>query len=191
MSNIQITAQLRTEFGKGAARRTRRAGLIPAVIYGADTELLHVSLPGHELRQALRKPRIVLEVSVDGGTYLVAPRDVQRDVVRQILEHVDLVVVSRAEAKERAAAAAAIIEAAAAAEEAGLDPAAAVAAVTEAIDAGEDPAAAVEQAVEAAAAAEEEAAAAETAADEADEAAAEEAAEVAEAAEEAPEAEQA
>ena len=73
---VSIKAEPRSDFGKGAARRTRRAGLIPAVIYGKGTEPRHVSLPDRELTLALRHPGLVLEVTVDGKAELVAPRDV-------------------------------------------------------------------------------------------------------------------
>lgn len=151
-TQVHMSGVLRTDFGKGAARRLRRTGLIPAVIYGRGTAPVHVALDGHDLAQALRKPRIVLALTVDADEYVCAPRDVQRDVVRQVLEHVDLVVIDKAEAESRAAAAAAIANAETAAEEAGVDVSAAVAAIEEAIANGLDPeaagAAAIAQAVE-------------------------------------------
>lgn len=101
MAQVSITAEHRSDFGKGAARRTRRAGRVPAVIYGQGQELQHVSLPDHELTLALRHPGLVLEVTLDGTTVLVAPRDVQRDPVKRVLEHVDLVLITKAEAEER------------------------------------------------------------------------------------------
>lgn len=151
-TQVHMSAVARSDFGKGAARRLRRTGMVPAVIYGPGTDPIHVALDGHDLAQALRKPRVVLALTVDGVEHIVAPRDVQRDVVRQVLEHVDLVVIGRAEAKARAAAAEAIAHAEAAAEEAGVDVASAVEAIEAAIAAGEDPeaaaAAAVSQAVD-------------------------------------------
>lgn len=101
MAQVSITAEARSDFGKGAARRTRRAGLVPAVIYGKGQEPQHVALPDHDLTLALRHPGLVLEVSIDGKTVLVAPRDVQRDPVKRNIEHVDLVVLNKAEAAER------------------------------------------------------------------------------------------
>ena len=101
MAQVSITAEARSDFGKGAARRTRRAGLVPAVIYGKGQEPQHVALPDHDLALALRNPGVVLEVTVEGKTVLVAPRDVQRDPVKRVLEHVDLVVITKAEAEER------------------------------------------------------------------------------------------
>jgi large subunit ribosomal protein L25 len=146
-TQVQLTATARSDFGKGAARRLRRSGQVPAVIYGHGTDPLHIALDGHDLGQALKKPRVVLSVTLSGSEYIVAPRDVQRDVVRQVLEHVDLVVIDRAEAANRAAVAEAIIAAEAAAEEAGVDVSEAVAAIEAAVAAGEDPEAAAEAAL--------------------------------------------
>ena len=88
MAQVSITAVPRSDFGKGAARRTRREGLVPAVVYGQGKEPQHVSLPTHDLTLALRHPGLVLEVTIEGKKILVAPRDVQRDPVRRILEHI-------------------------------------------------------------------------------------------------------
>jgi len=116
--NISLDAQPRTDFGKGAARRLRREGRIPAVLYGGTAELVHVSLPAHELEQALRKPMVTLEI-VEGSTKtLTKPRDIQRDPVKRSIEHVDLIVVSASEARERAAEAEVLVAEAAAAAEA-------------------------------------------------------------------------
>lgn len=134
---IAITAGPRTSFGKGASRQLRRAGQVPAVIYGSGTELLHVALPGHDLALALRKPRVVLSVAFEGKQILVKPRDVQRDPVRQTLEHVDLVIITEAEAQQRSDVADAIHAAEVAAVAAGIDPAAAAAAVEDAMAHGE------------------------------------------------------
>ena len=103
MSYIAITAQERSDFGKGAARRLRREGLVPAVIYGHGTELLHVSLPNHDLDLALRKSYIVLSVSLNGKDILAMPRDIQREPVKRYLEHVDLIVITPEEATARTA----------------------------------------------------------------------------------------
>jgi len=98
---ISIAAELRSNFGKGAARRLRRAGQIPAVIYGLGSELLHVSVDAHELGKALKNSNLVLEITGAGAGRLVAPREVQRDAVRQIIEHVDFVVLAADEVKAR------------------------------------------------------------------------------------------
>ncbi len=147
VNQVSITAESRSDFGKGASRRLRRAGRIPAVIYGGGAELIHISLPAHELEFALRKSRVVLSVQTPGGVRLTKPRDVQRDPVRLYLEHVDLVVITQGEADERAAIADAIHAAEEAAVEAGIDPATAVAALEDAIAHGEDPGHAAEHAV--------------------------------------------
>ena len=88
--NIRLEAEPRSDFGKGAARKLRRSGRIPVVLYGSGTELVHLSLPGHDLEQALRKPKVTLEIVQGSGTTLTKPRDVQRDPVRRTIEHVDL-----------------------------------------------------------------------------------------------------
>ncbi len=100
MSDFKLVAETRTDFGKGAARRTRRAGLIPAVLYGHGTDPLHVSLPGHQTFLALKHANALFEIEVEGTTHLAIVRDVQRDVVRQIIEHVDLLLVKKGEKVE-------------------------------------------------------------------------------------------
>jgi large subunit ribosomal protein L25 len=95
---VRIAAELRTEFGKGPARRARRAGRVPAVLYGHGTDTRHVSLPGHELMLALKTPNVLIRVDgLPGGNQLTLPRAVQRDPVRGVLEHVDLLLVRRGE----------------------------------------------------------------------------------------------
>jgi large subunit ribosomal protein L25 len=98
VSQNKIAAVSRTEFGKGAARRTRRAGLVPAVIYGHGTDPVHLSLPAHELSLALRVANAVLEISVDGGkSQLALAKQVQRHPIRPEIEHLDLVIVRKGE----------------------------------------------------------------------------------------------
>lgn len=122
--NVRLDAEPRTDFGKGAARKLRRSGRIPVVLYGGGAELVHLSLPGHDLEQALRKPKVTLEIVQGASTTLAKPRDVQRDPVRRTVEHVDLIIVSASEARERAAEAEVLVaEAAAAAEAAASAPA--------------------------------------------------------------------
>ncbi|HEX2498610.1 MAG TPA: 50S ribosomal protein L25/general stress protein Ctc, partial [Actinomycetes bacterium] len=87
----------RTEFGKGAARRTRRAGKVPAVLYGHGAAPRHIALPGHELMLALKSPNVLLNLAIDGKSQLALPKDVQRHPVRRHLEHVDLILVRRGE----------------------------------------------------------------------------------------------
>jgi large subunit ribosomal protein L25 len=97
VSEVRIAAELRTEFGKGAARRIRRAHKVPAVIYGHGTQPRHISLPGHELMLALKNSNVLLELDIEGERELTLPKSVQRHPVRGLLEHVDLVVVRRGE----------------------------------------------------------------------------------------------
>ena len=92
-----VHAELRENFGKGFARRLRAAGKIPAVIYGHGTAPVHVALPGHQLSLLVRRANAVLELDVNGKSQLTLVKDVQRDPVRQIIEHVDLLVVKRGE----------------------------------------------------------------------------------------------
>lgn len=95
---LKLEAQSRTEFGKGAARRIRRAGQVPAVIYGHGTDPIHLSLPGHESLLALRTANALLTITIDGGKkQLALPKQVQRDPITGFLEHVDLVVVKKGE----------------------------------------------------------------------------------------------
>jgi large subunit ribosomal protein L25 len=94
---VRITAEQRTEFGKGAARRIRRENKVPAVLYGHGREPRHISLPGHDLMLALKTANVLLTLDVDGDSELALPKDVQRDPIKGFLEHVDLVVVRRGE----------------------------------------------------------------------------------------------
>ncbi len=148
MTNVAIAAVPRDDFGKGVARKLRAAGLVPAVIYGHESEVRHVSLPAHELNMALTKTKVVLEVVVDGATLVVAPRQIQRDPVRRIIEHVDLVLLSDKEQRERAAEARLIDLAEEAAIEAGLDPMAVAEAAQAAVARGIRPADAIEVALD-------------------------------------------
>ena len=94
---LKITAEKRTEFGKGAARRIRRAAKVPAVLYGHGTPPLHLSLPGHEAMLALRHTNAVLTLDVEGESHMALAKDVQRDPIKRFIEHVDLVVVRAGE----------------------------------------------------------------------------------------------
>ncbi len=97
MSEVKIAAEPRTEFGKGAARRIRRAHKVPAVLYGHGGAPRHISLPGHELMLALKSANVLLRLELEGSSELALPKDVQRDPVKGTLEHVDLVVVRKGE----------------------------------------------------------------------------------------------
>ena len=96
--SLALVAQSRSDFGKGAARRLRREGQTPAVVYGPGTPVTHVSFDSHELVLTLRKRASSIEIVVDGKTLIVAPRDIQIDPVRRGLEHVDLIIITAAEA---------------------------------------------------------------------------------------------
>lgn len=93
----KIDAEARENFGKGYARRLRAAGKIPAVLYGHGTEPQHLALPGHETALLLRKANAMLELTIDGKEQLALVKDVQKDPVRQIIEHIDLVVIRKGE----------------------------------------------------------------------------------------------
>jgi large subunit ribosomal protein L25 len=93
-----LVAESRSDFGKGAARRLRRDGKIPAVVYGHGLAPIHIALDAHTLRLTLRKKVTSLEIVLNGKTETVAPRDLQIDPVTRGIEHVDLVYVTAAEA---------------------------------------------------------------------------------------------
>jgi large subunit ribosomal protein L25 len=93
----KLVAESRTVFGKGAARRIRATGKIPAVIYGHGTEPQHVTLPGHEVSLILRKANAVFDLDIEGKSQLALVKDVQKDPVKQIIEHIDLVIVRKGE----------------------------------------------------------------------------------------------
>ncbi|MFF6995599.1 50S ribosomal protein L25/general stress protein Ctc [Streptomyces sp. NPDC008313] len=97
MSEVKLAAETRTEFGKGASRRIRRAGQVPGVIYGHGADPVHVTLPGHELLLALRTPNVLLALEIEGKKQLAIPKAVQRDAIKGFLEHVDLLLVRSGE----------------------------------------------------------------------------------------------
>lgn len=101
MTQVKLAAEPRTEYGKGFSRRLRAAGRVPAVVYGSSEQTITLSLDAHELMLALKQPKVILEVTLEGQRHVVAPRDVQRHPFKPIIEHVDLVVLSRAEVRER------------------------------------------------------------------------------------------
>jgi large subunit ribosomal protein L25 len=95
---VKIAAETREEFGKGAARRIRREGRVPAVLYGHGTPTRHLTLPGHDLMLALKTPNVLLRVEgLDNGSEIALPKAVQRDPVKNFIEHVDLILVRRGE----------------------------------------------------------------------------------------------
>ena len=92
-----LKGSVRESFGKGAARKLRAAGSIPGVVYGHGAAPLHVALPAHELTLLVRHKNVIIELDLDGKKELVLVKDVQKDHVRQTLEHVDLVIVRKGE----------------------------------------------------------------------------------------------
>lgn len=97
-NEIKLAANSRNEFGKGASRRLRRDGLVPAVIYGHGTDPVHIALPGHATLLALRTANALLSIKIDGGkAQLALPKQVQRHPLRGDLEHVDLIIVKKGE----------------------------------------------------------------------------------------------
>ena len=101
MSEVKISAEPRTEFGKGGARRTRRAGKVPAVLYGHGEKPQHIALPAREFAAAIRHGGLnqVFTIDIVGGTgtTLALPKAIQRDPIRDTYEHVDLIIVKRGE----------------------------------------------------------------------------------------------
>ena len=97
MTDVTLNAQSRSEFGKGAARRIRRANQIPAVMYGHGTDPVHITLPGHETMLALKNPNALLTIVIDGKEQLALAKDVQRDAIKPVIDHIDLVVVRKGE----------------------------------------------------------------------------------------------
>lgn len=98
MPEVRIAAEPRTEFGKGFARRIRRGGRVPAVLYGHGTDTRHITLPGHDLMMALKTSNVLIRLDgLPGGNQLVLPKAVQRDPIRGFVEHVDLIMVRRGE----------------------------------------------------------------------------------------------
>ena len=98
MPEVHIAATSRSEFGKGAARRERRAGRVPAILYGHGTQTRHVSLPGHDVLLALRTANVLIRLDgLAGGSELALPKAVQRNPIKGTVEHVDLILVRRGE----------------------------------------------------------------------------------------------
>ncbi len=148
MSKVEISAQSRDTFGKGSARQLRREGRIPAVIYGGEDPVRHISINGHDLDQALKVAQVVLEVDVDGDKINAAPRQVQRDPVKRTLEHVDLLVLSAKEVRERLVVGAAVNKATTRADEEGLEHVQVITVLHEYLDEGLEPDEAIEKAIE-------------------------------------------
>ena len=99
MSEVRLSAEPRTEFGKGAARRTRRAGKVPAVLYGHGTDPRHLALPAIEFARVIREngSNAVLTLNLEGDTALALTKTVTVHPIKNYIEHVDLLVVQRGE----------------------------------------------------------------------------------------------
>ncbi|WP_066299067.1 50S ribosomal protein L25/general stress protein Ctc [Arthrobacter luteolus] len=100
MSDQKLAATTRTDFGKGAARKARVAGKIPAVIYGHGADVMHILLPAKATTLAVRTPNALLTIDVDGEAHLALAKDIQRDPIKQIIEHIDLLTVRKGEKVE-------------------------------------------------------------------------------------------
>jgi large subunit ribosomal protein L25 len=94
---ITLQAQTRTKFGKGAARQIRREHKIPAVMYGHGADPVHITLVGHDAMMALKNPNALLTIVLDGEEQLALAKDVQRDPIKPVIEHIDLVIVRKGE----------------------------------------------------------------------------------------------
>ncbi|SKB05035.1 50S ribosomal protein L25/general stress protein Ctc [Aeromicrobium choanae] len=97
MAEIKLSAEQRTEFGKGAARRIRRDDKIPAVLYGHGSDPIHVTLPGHDTMLALKTANALLAIDLGSDNHLAIPKQVQRDPLKGFIEHVDLLIVKSGE----------------------------------------------------------------------------------------------
>ena len=93
----KVVADTRESFGKGAARKLRATGKIPAVVYGHGTEPRHIALPAHQIGLILRKANAVLDLQIEGKSQLALVKDVQKDPVHQVIEHLDLIVIKKGE----------------------------------------------------------------------------------------------
>jgi large subunit ribosomal protein L25 len=99
VAEVRLSAVRRTEFGKGGARRTRRAGKIPAVLYGHGAEPQHLALPAREFTLAVKRggANVLITLDIEGKEELAIPKALQRHVIRNEYEHVDLLAVRRGE----------------------------------------------------------------------------------------------
>lgn len=100
MSEVRLAAEARTEFGKGAARRTRRAGKIPAVLYGHGSDPKHLALPALEFARVVREhgQNAVLTLEIDSAaSELALTKTVTTHPIKNYIEHVDLLLVVRGE----------------------------------------------------------------------------------------------
>lgn len=97
---VRIAAETRTEFGKGAARRTRRAGKVPGVLYGHGTDPVHLTFDTVEFAAVLRengRNALLTVTGLGGQPKLALTKSIARDPIKGFFEHVDLVLVRRGE----------------------------------------------------------------------------------------------
>jgi large subunit ribosomal protein L25 len=97
MAEVAINGTTRTEFGKGASRRARRDGQVPAVIYGHGEAPVHITLNARDLGNALKESNVLLNITFEGRTELTLPKSIVKNPLKQNLEHIDLVLVRRGE----------------------------------------------------------------------------------------------
>lgn len=97
MAEVSIKGALRSEFGKGASRRIRRDGSVPAVIYGHGEKPIHISLPAREVGVAIKTSNVLLNVDLGEKQELVLPKSIVRNPLKGTLEHIDLIIVRRGE----------------------------------------------------------------------------------------------
>ncbi|MEU8841465.1 50S ribosomal protein L25/general stress protein Ctc [Streptomyces roseus] len=98
MSEVKLSAELRTTFGKGSARQARRDAMVPGVIYGHGNDPKHVNVEGHGLALALRTPNVLISLDIaGGGTELVIPKAVQKHPLKRSISHVDFLIVKKGE----------------------------------------------------------------------------------------------
>jgi len=97
VAEVSIKGALRSEFGKGASRRIRRDGSVPAVIYGHGEKPIHISLPAREVGVAIKTPNVLLNVDLGEKQELVLPKSIVRNPIKGTLEHIDLIIVRRGE----------------------------------------------------------------------------------------------
>lgn len=97
MAEVSIKGALRNEFGKGASRRIRRDGMVPAVIYGHGAKPTHISLPAREVGVAIKTSNVLLNIDLGDSQELVLPKSIVRNPLKGSLEHIDLIIVRRGE----------------------------------------------------------------------------------------------
>ena len=97
MAEVSIKGAIRNEFGKGASRRIRRDGNVPAVIYGHGEKPTHISLPAREVGVAIKTSNVLLNIDLDGKQELTLPKSIVRNPLKGTLEHIDLIIVRRGE----------------------------------------------------------------------------------------------